>query len=46
MSDYFTNLLKESAEKTLSDIDSADAAQWLKNLSVLSVREILLQGSR
>ena len=34
MSDYFTNLLKESAEKTLSDIDSADAAQWLKNLSV------------
>ena len=34
MSDYFNNLLKESAEKTLSDIDSADAAQWLKNLSV------------
>ena len=26
--------MKESAEKTLSDIDSADAAQWLKNLSV------------
>lgn len=33
MSDYFDNLLKERAEKALSDRNCTDAAQWLKNLS-------------